>query len=135
MNIVPAPPGFGDGALPKCLRLTMMAELHRDVEVDMGRQRAMAESQTYTGSTVVLQAILRNVLDQVPADHEIAPEQQLMNLGVTSLQLMRIVAAIEQELDIEFPDSALDMATFETVGSLAAVVESLTGDRSEPLPR
>jgi len=28
---------FGDGALPKCLRLTMMAELHRHVQVDMGR--------------------------------------------------------------------------------------------------
>ncbi|HZM75655.1 MAG TPA: phosphopantetheine-binding protein [Candidatus Limnocylindrales bacterium] len=94
----------------------------------------MAESQTDTGSTVALQAILHNVMDQVPADHEIAPEQRLMNLGVTSLQLMQIVAALEQELDIEFPDSALDLATFETFGSLAAVVESLTGDRSETLP-
>jgi acyl carrier protein len=94
----------------------------------------VAEARTDIGSTVAVQAILRKVLDQVPAGHEFVPEQRLTDFDVTSLQLMRIVAAVELEFDVEFPDSALDLVTFETVGSLAAVVESLTGDRSEPLP-
>ncbi|MFF4501674.1 acyl carrier protein [Streptomyces sp. NPDC001401] len=88
----------------------------------------MAESQTESLEIVV--RILRKVLKNLPADHVITQEDRFADLHVTSLQLMQIIAAVEQTLDVEFPDSAFDLATFESVSSLTAVVDSLVLGRA-----
>jgi acyl carrier protein len=85
----------------------------------------MAEPPSVAGSTETLLRIVRGVLNQLPDGHEIALDDPLVDLGVTSFQLMQIIAAVEQALDIEFPDSALALTAFESIGSLAAVVEIL----------
>lgn len=41
---------------------------------------------------------------------------------------------MEQAFDIEFPDSALALTTFESVGSLATVVETLVREQPGPPP-
>ncbi|PIE42619.1 MAG: acyl carrier protein [Gammaproteobacteria bacterium] len=45
--------------------------------------------------------------------------------GLTSLTTVNIMLAIEDEYDIEFPDSKLNRQTFQSVESLVEVVEEL----------
>jgi Phosphopantetheine attachment site len=54
--------------------------------------------------------------------------------GRDPFHLMRIIAAVEQAFDIEFPDSALALTTFESVGSLAAAVETPAREQPGPPP-
>jgi len=45
--------------------------------------------------------------------------------GLTSLTTVNIMLAIEDEFDIEFPDSKLNRMTFQSIESLVEVVEEL----------
>lgn len=44
--------------------------------------------------------------------------------GISSLNLVRIVVAIENEFGFEFPDSDLDLSRFETLEDLATYIEA-----------
>lgn len=46
--------------------------------------------------------------------------------GLTSLTTVNIMLAIEDEFDIEFPDSKLNRQTFQSIETLVEVVEELT---------
>lgn len=52
----------------------------------------------------------------------------LYDKGLTSLTTVNIMLAIEDEFDIEFPDSKLNRQTFQSIDSLAEVVEELVGE-------
>lgn len=95
----------------------------------------MSESPAGAGPTETLMQILRGILDDLPDNHEITADDALVDLGVTSLQLMQVIAAVEHALDLDFPDSAISLATFESVGSLSAVVESLVREQSGSITR
>lgn len=47
---------------------------------------------------------------------------------MTSFQLMQVLIAVERAFAVELPDSALRLETFESAGSIAAVVDSLTSE-------
>ncbi|MGJ0118233.1 acyl carrier protein [Williamsia sp. MIQD14] len=49
----------------------------------------------------------------------------LYELGLTSHASVNVMLALEDEFDIEFPDTDLKKSTFATVDSLAAVVGRL----------
>jgi acyl carrier protein len=52
-------------------------------------------------------------------------EADLYELGLTSLTTVNIMLAIEDEFDIEFPDSKLNRNTFQSIEALVEVVEEL----------
>lgn len=52
-------------------------------------------------------------------------ETDLYEWGLTSLTTVNIMLAIEDEFDIEFPDSKLNRTTFQSVESLVEVVKEL----------
>jgi acyl carrier protein len=45
--------------------------------------------------------------------------------GLTSLATVGLMLALEDEFDIEFPDSALSRKTFSSIEAIADTVESL----------
>ncbi len=55
----------------------------------------------------------------------IADDDDLYVAGLTSLTTVNIMLAIEDEFDIEFPDSRLNRQTFDSIESLVEVVEEL----------
>ena len=59
--------------------------------------------------------------------NEIAEDADLYEAGLTSLTTVNIMLAIEDEFDIEFPDSKLNRQTFDSIESLVEVVEELAG--------
>ena len=52
-------------------------------------------------------------------------DDDLYDLGLTSLTTVNIMLAIEDAFDIEFPDSKLNRKTFNSIESLVDVIEEL----------
>jgi acyl carrier protein len=61
---------------------------------------------------------------------ELDDHGDLYNAGLTSLATVGLMLALEDAFDIEFPDAMLSRKTFSSIASLAAAVESLTGERA-----
>ena len=61
---------------------------------------------------------------------ELPDDGDLHSAGLTSLATVGLMLALEDAFDIEFPDSMLSRKTFASIASLAAAVETLTGERA-----
>jgi acyl carrier protein len=61
-------------------------------------------------------------------DLDLEPDTDLWDAGITSVQIVRVMIAVEDEFEIELPEQVLNRATFSTVQSIAQVVR-------EQLPR
>lgn len=57
----------------------------------------------------------------------LAPADDLFAAGMTSHRSVNLMMALEDELDIEFPDHLLSRETFTSLESIATVVDSLRG--------
>ena len=63
---------------------------------------------------------------KLPVDAtQIAEDDDLYDIGLTSLNTVNLMLALEDELDIEFPDEMLSRETFESISSLQQVIETL----------
>ena len=52
-------------------------------------------------------------------------DSDLYQAGLTSLATVGLMLALEDEFDIEFPDSALSRKTFGSINAIAETVEDL----------
>lgn len=70
---------------------------------------------------------------QVLADHgklsvdvsTLEDDSDLYEVGLTSLITVGLMLAIEDEFDIEFPDSMLSRKTFQSISALSDAVEDI----------
>ncbi|HTW10410.1 MAG TPA: acyl carrier protein [Acidimicrobiales bacterium] len=58
---------------------------------------------------------------------EVADEDNLFRLGLSSHANVAVMLALEDELDVEFPDEMLRKETFESVSAIARAVSQLIG--------
>ena len=56
---------------------------------------------------------------------DLQDDGDLYNAGLTSLATVSLMLALEEEFDIEFPDSMLSRKTFGSIDSIADAVEEL----------
>ncbi len=76
----------------------------------------------------------RSVLDNyisIDNGDEIQFDRPLTELGLDSVAVIQLMIDIEMTFDVVFPDELLSAETFETAGSLWAVVESLMNSTSD----
>lgn len=59
-----------------------------------------------------------------PVD-QLADDGDLYNAGLTSLATVGVMLALEEEFDIEIPDHLLGRKTFQSIQSIADVVNQL----------
>lgn len=64
----------------------------------------------------------------VPVDG-LSDQDNLFDAGMTSFGSVQLMMAIEEEFDIEFPNSLLTCKTFATLGGLIAAVEQLVSEK------
>jgi acyl carrier protein len=72
---------------------------------------------------------IRDILSQhgrlpVPVER-LADGADLYNAGLTSLATVGLMLALEDQLEIEFPDSMLGRKTFRSIEAIAEAVEQL----------
>ncbi|GAA2684065.1 MULTISPECIES: phosphopantetheine-binding protein [Actinosynnema] len=67
--------------------------------------------------------LLRGFLPFLPDGEELAPEAELKELGLDSLNAVHLLSVLENTYRVRFDDSALSMETFRTAGALWSTVE------------
>lgn len=62
-----------------------------------------------------------------PVD-QLADGQSLYTVGLTSHSSVNVMLALEDEFDVEFPESLLKRSTFNSIGQLDEALGSILGD-------
>ncbi len=65
----------------------------------------------------------------VPVDG-LSDQDNLFDAGMTSFGSVQLMLAIEEALDVEFPNSLLTRKTFATFGDLTSAVEQMVGTKA-----
>lgn len=65
----------------------------------------------------------------VPLDG-LSDDDNLFDAGMTSFGSVQLMMAIEEEFDIEFPNSLLTRKTFATLGGLTSAVEQIVAEKA-----
>ncbi len=60
--------------------------------------------------------------------NQLDDNSDLYNAGLTSLATVGVMLTLEEEFDIEIPNSLLGRKTFESINSIVGVVEQLKND-------
>jgi len=81
------------------------------------------------GSFILIIQTVRDILAQhgrlaVPLN-ELLDDSDLYHAGLTSLATVSLMLALEEEFDVEFPDSMLSRKTFGSIESIVDAIESL----------
>jgi len=81
------------------------------------------------GNIIVSEDKIRQILENhgrlTTSVSELSIESDLYNAGLTSLATVGLMLALEEEFDIEFPDSMLSRKTFGNIESILDAVEEL----------
>lgn len=84
--------------------------------------------QTSTVDTV--KTIIDKQLSFAIHGYELRPDDELWALGMTSLNCVGLMLAIEHTFDIELPEGILNEATFRSVNAIASAVDGVLNTRS-----
>jgi acyl carrier protein len=82
-----------------------------------GDDTALAES---------VKAIIADQVEFGDVPREITVDDDLWVLGLTSLKWVSIIMETENQFGIEFTDDMLTMATFRSIRSICAAIESVS---------
>jgi acyl carrier protein len=70
--------------------------------------------------------VVHRLLRDRSIDREFAFEDNLRDVGLTSLDMTSLVLAVEAEFSIRIPDRAITPANFSSVASIGRLVAALT---------
>jgi acyl carrier protein len=77
---------------------------------------------------------IRNILAEhgrFPVDvNDIGEDDDLFRAGMTSHASVNVMLALEDEFDVEFPESMLRKSTFESVAAIRTALSELVGSNS-----
>jgi acyl carrier protein len=73
-------------------------------------------------STARIKAIAAKMLAKRGRAIEPAPQQNLRDAGLTSLDMVNLMLAIEAEFDVEIPQSAMTPENFDTIAAIDALL-------------
>ncbi|WP_069743001.1 phosphopantetheine-binding protein [Streptomyces sp. EN23] len=83
------------------------------------------DSATQPEPTHEFLGVLREFLPALPASEEPAPDATLASYGLDSLGSISLMLALEETLDMTFPEERLSAETFRTIGSLWQTVTEI----------
>ena len=65
---------------------------------------------------------------EIANGREVSPDESLLAAGVLdSLAVVKLVAHIEDEFDVEIPDSDFDPDNFESVATITELIDRIRG--------
>jgi len=69
--------------------------------------------------------VVRRILAQRSIDCPLAAEDDLREIGLTSLDMVELVLSVESELGVSIPEVAITPVNFRSISSIDALVKSL----------
>ena len=67
-------------------------------------------------------ALVKTILDQNAIAVEVGPESRLVDVGLTSMDMVNLMLGVEAEFDFTIPQSEITPENFQSVKSLEAMV-------------
>ena len=77
------------------------------------------------GAQAKIAAIVRGVLAKRAGDVDVGPDHNLTDAGLTSLDMVGLMLAIEDEFGIEIPQRRMTPANFRTIAAIEKLVGSV----------
>lgn len=74
---------------------------------------------------VPISDIVRQVIPGLPRQAEIGADQELRDVGLTSVGSVNLMLALEAAYDLAIPDEELTPANFRTIATIEAMVRRL----------
>lgn len=69
--------------------------------------------------------LVQRLLAERAITRAFSPQVDLREIGLTSLDMVNLVLAVEAELDVAIPEREITPANFRSVSSIAALVRTL----------
>jgi acyl carrier protein len=73
-----------------------------------------------------IETIVRTFVKDVSTDRVIAPDEDLVDLGLTSMDMVNLLLAVEAEFDLTVPGTNLNPAHFRSITGIERLVDELT---------
>ena len=83
----------------------------------------MSTIQTSSGERIT--AVVRRILAERSITRTFTAQEDLREVGLTSLDMVNLVLAVESELAVSIPEAEITPANFRSVASIEALVTSL----------
>lgn len=84
-------------------------------------------TSTQAVSTDEVAGLVRRILEERSIHAAVAPESDLRDLGLTSLDMVALVLSVEAEFDLMIPEAQITPANFRSISTINALVVSLRG--------
>jgi acyl carrier protein len=75
--------------------------------------------------TVRLVGLVEQILANNASARPVSLSMRLADLGVTSIQMVTLMLTVEAEFDLTIPQSDITPENFQSIGSIAALVQKL----------
>ncbi len=83
--------------------------------------------RTKINATERVTTLVRQLLAKRSIDRPVGPDEALSECGLTSLDTVNLMLAVETEFDVKIPDRDMTPANFRSVARIVALVEALLG--------
>ena len=81
----------------------------------------------YMNQEKVIKEIIQNIMQITDMDNQL--DLSFETVGINSIDFIKIVVAIENELEIEVIDEALNISNYSTVGKFIERILQLSGEK------
>jgi acyl carrier protein len=90
-------------------------------------------STTHFSPRARVTAVVRRILADRSINRSFTAEDDLREVGLTSLDMVNLVLAVESELAVSIPESEITPSNFRSVASIEALVNALRHDQRPDL--
>lgn len=84
----------------------------------------MADRSSNSAADRVI-AVVQRLLTQRSINRSIAPADDLRDAGLTSMDMVNLVLAVETEFDVMIPESSITPANFRSVAAISSLIGAL----------
>jgi acyl carrier protein len=84
----------------------------------------MADRSSNSAAERVI-SVVQRLLTQRSINRSIAPADDLRDAGLTSMDMVNLVLAVESEFDVMVPESSITPANFRSVAAISSLIGTL----------
>jgi acyl carrier protein len=93
---------------------------------DLAHKQASVNGSFATDRVV---GLVREILERRSVSREISADDDLRDVGLSSLDMVNLMLAVEAEFDLKIPDSEMTLRNFRSISAIDALVTSLLQGR------
>ena len=73
--------------------------------------------------------IVVEILERRSVTQQVLPDDNLQNIGLSSLDMVNLMLSVEAEFDLKIPDTDMTPRNFRSISAIDSLVTTLLGDK------